>query len=157
MSKRKSQKKESRSRSKSKDSNLKGGAKSKAANQAVNYNWTWKQEGSLIYGDCGTTPSTKIASFDMDDTLIKVKSNAKFAQDANDWVYWHETKITDKLKELSSQGYKIVIFTNQNGITLGKTSASAIKTKIENFSADVGVKIHAFIASADDEYRKPSV
>ena len=62
----------------------------------------------------------------------------------------------EKLRELDKDGYKIVIFTNQNGITLGKTQAAHIKTKIENFSSDVGVKIHAFIASADDKYRKPS-
>lgn len=50
-----------------------------------------------------------------------------------------------------------MIFTNQNGITLGKTKKTDIMTKIENFSLAVGVKIHAFIASADDKFRKPSV
>lgn len=64
----------------------------------MGYNWTWKEEGTLIYGDCGTTPSSKIASFDMDDTLIRVKSGAKFSTNADDWVFWHETKVTNKLR-----------------------------------------------------------
>lgn len=35
--------------------------------------------------------SEKIASFDMDDTIIRVKSGAKFAKDASDWIFWHES------------------------------------------------------------------
>ena len=27
----------------------------------------------------------------MDDTMIKTKSGARFAKDANDWVLWHES------------------------------------------------------------------
>lgn len=93
----------------------------------------------------------------MDDTLIRVKSGAKFASNADDWVFWHDIKIVEKLKQLDKDGFKIVIFTNQNGISLGKTQAAHIKTKIENLSSTVGVKIQAFIASADDKYRKPSI
>jgi bifunctional polynucleotide phosphatase/kinase len=91
----------------------------------------------------------------MDDTLIRVKSGAKFPKDSNDWVFWHE-KVPLKLKELADDGYKLVIFTNQNGITMGHTSAKDIQTKIQNISKQVGVDIMVFIASADDEYRKPS-
>ena len=29
------------------------------------FSFTWKKEGSLIYGDCGTKPSDKVLSFDM--------------------------------------------------------------------------------------------
>jgi bifunctional polynucleotide phosphatase/kinase len=38
--------------------------------------------------------SDKIAGFDMDYTLIKTKSGAKFPKGADDWVIWH-----DKVKE----------------------------------------------------------
>lgn len=27
----------------------------------------------------------------MDDTLIRVKSGAKFAKNAEDWIFWHES------------------------------------------------------------------
>jgi|JI61114C2RNA_FD_contig_81_83830_length_1088_multi_3_in_0_out_0_2 bifunctional polynucleotide phosphatase/kinase len=91
----------------------------------------------------------------MDDTLIKVKSGAKFPKDANDWLFWDKS-VPDKLRELDKDGFKLVIFTNQNGISLGKTSASDIQTKIQNICKEVGVQMTVFIASADDEYRKPS-
>lgn len=26
----------------------------------------------------------------MDDTLLRVKSGAKFAKNADDWIFWHE-------------------------------------------------------------------
>jgi hypothetical protein len=29
----------------------------------------------------------------MDDTLIRVKSGAKFATNADDWVFWHDKKV----------------------------------------------------------------
>lgn len=69
----------------------------------------------------------------MDCTLVNTKSGAKFAKNATDWVYWHES-VPKKLQELSEQGYKIVIFTNQKGISTGQTKAEDIKKKIEDLS-----------------------
>jgi bifunctional polynucleotide phosphatase/kinase len=57
----------------------------------------------------------KIASFDMDDTVITRKSGAKFPKDADDWILLNG-KVAPKIKELYNDGYKIVIFTNQAGI-----------------------------------------
>lgn len=119
------------------------------------YNWIWNKSSTLIYGDSGTTPNSKILSFDMDDTLIKTKSGAKFPKDTKDWVFWHD-KVVPKLKEWSAKGFKIVIFTNQNGISKGHTTEAQIKEKIENITQKVGVPVQALIASADDSYRKPS-
>lgn len=118
--------------------------------------WTWDKESTLYYGNCGNIDSAKVASFDMDDTLIRVKSGAKFPKNADDWLFWDD-KVPEKLRELSKDGYKLVIFTNQNGITKGHTSAADIQTKIQNICKEVGVQMTVFIASADDEYRKPSV
>lgn len=65
-------------------------AKSKAQeNKEVASKWTWSTHGSLFIGDCGSKSSAKIASFDMDGTLINTKSGAKFPKDAYDWVMWH--------------------------------------------------------------------
>lgn len=58
----------------------------------------------------------------MDCTLINTKSGAKFAKNAGDWVYWDE-KVPAKLRELYNDGYKIVIFTNQKGISTGNAKA----------------------------------
>ena len=40
----------------------------------------------------------------MDDTLIRVKSGAKFAKDLNDWVLWNDV-IKSKLKQLHQEGF----------------------------------------------------
>jgi hypothetical protein len=33
----------------------------------------------------------------MDDTLLRTKSGAKFAKDAHDWIFWHES-VPKKMK-----------------------------------------------------------
>lgn len=37
--------------------------------------------------------SNLIASFDMDWTLIQTKSGKQFAQNSNDWKFWHDDKV----------------------------------------------------------------
>jgi bifunctional polynucleotide phosphatase/kinase len=51
--------------------------------------WTWSEESLCVYGSSkGLKGSEKIASFDMDDTIITRKSGAKFPKDAYDWIFW---------------------------------------------------------------------
>lgn len=119
-------------------------------------NWVWSENSTLIYGDSGSKPGEKILAFDMDDTLIKTKSGAKFAKDEKDWVFWHD-KVPSKVKEWYDKGYKIVIFTNQAGISKGHTKSKDIKNKIEKICQEIGVPIQALIASADDTFRKPGI
>ena len=57
----------------------------------------------------------------MDWTLIRTKTGKTFPKDENDWLVWNP-KVVDKLKELHGNGFKIVIFTNQNGISKGHTT-----------------------------------
>lgn len=116
--------------------------------------WVWKDVDSCIIGHSVAHISEKIAGFDMDSTLIETKSGAKFAKNADDWVYWNPC-VPEKLRELVKEGFAIVIFTNQKGISTGQTKAQDIKTKIENIAKDVGVEMHAVIATKDDAYRKP--
>ena len=53
----------------------------------------------------------------MDGCLIVPKSNAKFPKNADDWKFML-TQVQPKLKTLHSEGYKVVIFTNQAGLML---------------------------------------
>jgi bifunctional polynucleotide phosphatase/kinase len=99
--------------------------------------------------------SSKIAAFDMDDTLIRPKSKAKFPKSRADWQ-WCGEYIPKKLKSLYEDGFKIVIFTNQAGISKGHTRKADIKGKIEDLSTRLQIPLQAFIASADDGWRKPS-
>jgi bifunctional polynucleotide phosphatase/kinase len=97
-----------------------------------------------------TKPNKKIASFDLDGTLIKPKSGKISPKDKNDYQYAFDN-VSNRLNELMDDGYKIVIFTNQNGIRRGKVNLKDIIYKIEKLFplADY------FIADKDNLYRKP--
>lgn len=103
-------------------------------------NWKWQSYDTLIFGDSGTSPCEKICSFDMDWTIIRTKTGKVFPKDENDWVLWDE-KVKATIQKYQKDGFKIVIFTNQGGITTHKTTAQAIKTKIQNISNEIGVQM----------------
>lgn len=98
--------------------------------------------------------SAKIASFDMDDTLITRKSGAKFPKDADDWLILYP-QVGPTLQKLFKDNYKIVIFTNQNGIEKGHTKADDIRKKVANIAKELKVEMQVFVATSEDEYRKP--
>lgn len=62
-----------------------------------------------------------------------------------------------KLKDLFNNGYKIVIFTNQAGITSGKTKIKPFKKKIENIISKLNLPIQVFISTGEYIYRKPMI
>tara|TARA_B110000259_G_scaffold87644_1_gene102002 strand:+ start:1612 stop:2643 length:1032 start_codon:yes stop_codon:yes gene_type:complete len=97
-----------------------------------------------------TVVGKKIAAFDLDGTLINPKSKSKFPKDKDDYKYAFNN-VDSKLKELMENGYKIVIFTNQNGIEKKKTSLKDIVYKIEKLFPFADY----FISDKDDLYRKP--
>ena len=55
--------------------------------------------------------------------------------------------IPAKLKQLHTQGYKIVIFTNQGGVATGTVKAADIQHKIEMVIKAIGVPMQAVIAA----------
>ena len=85
----------------------------------------------MLIGKIGLTEtpeSTKIAAFDLDWTLIQTRWGAKFARNIDDWKPWDPRVIT-KLNSLVDDGYRIVIFTNQGGVAIGKTTISELRIK----------------------------
>ena len=93
----------------------------------------------IIPSDVSTIKgSSKIAAFDMDWTIIKPKGKKKFPQNRKDWEWmFNGDPVTKKLKQLNSDGYQIVIFSNQNGIGSGKQSLDSVAGKI----IDLGEKV----------------
>eukprot|EP00210_Caulerpa_lentillifera_P002575 g2470.t1 len=84
---------------------------------------------SLIYKLSKTDGlRTKVACFDLDATLVKTKGTSPFPKDANDWVLFHDT-VPDKLQELYSKDFRLVMFTNQGGIKSSLNGAMAKKVK----------------------------
>lgn len=76
----------------------------------------------------------------MDNTLIKPKSGLVFPKDCNDWQLLYPD-VPSKLKQFHMDGYKIVIFTNQAGLSTGKVKIKDFKRKIENVVQKIGVPI----------------
>ena len=118
----------------------------------LSYKWTYPSDTFYVLGN--TLSSDKIAAFDLDHTLIIPKSGKKFPIDRNDWRWWNKC-IPRKLIKLYSQGYKIVIFTNQAGIEKGKLDKREFTRKVKYIINALEIPIQVFVASAEDHYRKP--
>jgi len=80
----------------------------------------------------------------------------EFPRGRDDWTY-RFPEVPRKLKEFSTKGFSIVIFTNQRGIEKGHTSEADIVGKIHDISVQIGVPITAFIAAKDNHYAKPAI
>lgn len=130
--------------------------------QLVKDNWEWSTQDSMLFvsaPDCEVS-ARKVAGFDIDGTITVTKSGKKFPQDGNDWrIMWPE--IVPKLAELQRDGYKIVLFTNQKGVTSKSgLSEAGVKQKLLGIAkalASKDVHVQVFAATSDDWYRKPRV
>lgn len=97
--------------------------------------WQSVDGGSLLVLDTRPlTPPTsaedrtlKVASFDLDGTLIVTKSGKRFAQSDSDWQWFHPARVPGKLAKLLTDGYTLVLFSNQNGVEKGKVSAAEVQ------------------------------
>lgn len=120
---------------------------------------TWESfnNGQLVvYTMPKCRPSDKIAAYDMDGTLISTKSGKAFPISADDWKLAFGN-VTSTLREKHDDNYKIVILTNQAGISKGKAKLADIKNKIQDIAKVLGVPIQAFIATGDNHFRKPLI
>ena len=63
--------------------------------------------------------NSKVASFDLDGTLIQPTDNKKFSDTDTDWEFYIK-EIPDKIKKLHNDGYNIVIITNKKVLELAK-------------------------------------
>ncbi|KAJ6044595.1 hypothetical protein N7499_007097 [Penicillium canescens] len=105
----------------------------------------------------------RIAGFDLDSTLIKTKSGNVFPKSATDWQWWND-KVPGRLKELNSEGYQVVIFSNQKKISVQKDikggrseskSLSNFKEKMTVVLTQLDIPVSVYAATTDPEYRKP--
>lgn len=113
--------------------------------------WTWKTHKGLLYGSTNKDlPSSKIALFDMDGTLIVNKLGRR----VSDWEFF-DAAVPQKLKALSEEGFRIFIISNQLGISLGVITADSIQKKVEQFIAAAGVECTVLLATKKDNFRKP--
>lgn len=117
--------------------------------------WDSVENGKmLIFTSKGVRPSSKIASYDIDGTIIKTKSGNVFPKTSDDWML-NYPEIPKKLKSLRDDGFKICFFTNQGGIAKGKVDVNEFKQKIKLIIAKLQTPVQVFIATSDGYYRKP--
>ncbi|KAG1474590.1 hypothetical protein G6F56_000275 [Rhizopus delemar] len=95
----------------------------------------------------------KIAAFDLDGTLIKNKSGRTYAKNEHDWCWWNPI-VPKRIETLSSEGYEIVIFTNQNGLNSEK-KIEIFKKKISYILDELTPPVFVMAAKEKDKYRKP--
>ena len=113
--------------------------------------WTWRNHRGLIYGSSSQDePSNKIALFDMDGTLIVNKNGRRVI----DWEFFHPS-VPQKLRELKEEGFRVMIASNQLGVSLEVVSATDLQKKIEDFTSHIGVEVTALLATKKDKFRKP--
>ena len=94
-------------------------------------------------------PNPKIIAFDLDGTIIKPKNGKRFPKDKDDYEYTFNN-VDSKINELLVNGYKIVIFTNQNGIQKEKTNLINITYKIEKIESAAQIdELQTFVKFKD--------
>lgn len=116
-----------------------------------NNNNMWKQKSGVLYYINLDNTKKKISAFDLDNTIIETKSNAKFPKDKDDWKFI-DSNIISRINSLID--YNVVIFTNQKGLDK-KLGLEHFKEKIMNIIKSFNVNISVFISYQDDFYRKP--
>ncbi|KAK0159599.1 hypothetical protein PV327_010695 [Microctonus hyperodae] len=122
-------------------------------------NGTWEsidEQSLMIFTSNKIESRNKIASYDMDGTLITTQSGKVFPKDYNDWKILFPN-IPGALKKYHNEGFKIVIFTNQGALGSGKSKPSEFKRKIERIIGKLQVPVQVFIATGRDRYRKPMI
>ena len=95
--------------------------------------------------------SNKIASFDLDHTLIRPKKG-RFPTDKNDWVIMEG--VIDKLKKLVNNDYNIVVFSNQSGSNF---NIEDFIDKIYDIQEYLKIEFITFVCSEHGFCRKPSI
>ena len=96
----------------------------------------------------------KIASFDLDYTIIKTKSGNVFPKNKDDWTFYNEDVIP-MLKEFHKKNYLIVIFTNQSSLGKNETKKKDFIYKINNILKKIDLPISVFISISYGYFRKP--
>ena len=98
----------------------------------------------------------KLAMFDLDGTIITTKSGNPVAKHINDWKFLHSNVIT-KMKDIN-KSHKIIIITNQNGISKNLLTITDFTKKINNIFNKLEITpLLILVSTCKDYYRKPNV
>ncbi|KAJ9130538.1 Polynucleotide kinase 3 phosphatase [Coniochaeta hoffmannii] len=109
----------------------------------------------------------KIAAFDLDSTLITSASGKRHSDSATDWKWW-DRSVPTKMKQLyHEEGYRVIILTNQGGLTLhpdpnskapkrnSTERVSNFKQKVNAVLTQLDIPLTLYGATGKDIFRKP--
>ena len=117
----------------------------------------FEEKDTVIYSiSLETDTCSKIAAFDLDNTIIKTKSGKVFPQNKDDWKLMNKY-VKSTLYKYYNNCYKIVIFTNQLGIKKGKIKKEDFIEKINNIHTELNIDFDIFISTEDNKFRKPMI
>ena len=119
----------------------------------------WQEHETLFYlQQHQVAPSSKIAAFDIDWTIIRTKSGNIFPKDnVSDWALWCP-EVHTKLNQLVQNDYRIVWFTNQEGLAKGRITRDEFTLKMHHILECLGLLEHVtiLVSTKKDNYRKPN-
>ncbi|CAH8588188.1 unnamed protein product [Heterobilharzia americana] len=126
------------------------------SSQSVNENLWETTESLLVYKHPKCEPSAKILGLDLDGTIIIPSSGKVFPKDYTDWKLINNN-ILPKLKEYFDKGYKVVLLSNQRGITKGYQDIPNFKLKIQNIVEKLNIPVQALFSILEDKNRNSGV
>lgn len=110
--------------------------------------------GLFVFTTSDCVGKSKIAAYDMDGTLIKTQSGKVHPVNRDDWQIAFGT-VLNTIRSKVNDGFKIVILTNQAGLSSGKTKLVDLKKKMEDIAKKINVPMQYFIAAGEGYFRKP--
>lgn len=98
---------------------------------------------------------TRVAIFDLDGTLITVRSGKKFPINSRDWKLLDDMQVPAKLRLLHDAGYIIFVLSNQLGVSKGHVTLLDMTSKVDDIQRRLQVPLTCCLCCLDDHYRKP--
>jgi bifunctional polynucleotide phosphatase/kinase len=117
----------------------------------------WENYQSVIIKDNQSISSDKVLGLDLDGTIVEPKSGKAFPINGDDWRLLFNNKLTAKLNEYHNAGYKLIIFSNQSGMSIGKQDVQDWQRKLDNIVFTLKLPILVMAAKETDYFRKPSI
>lgn len=114
----------------------------------------WQQHESVVYHLNKESESKSLAMFDLDGTIITTISGSKFATSSSDWKYTYDI-VPHKLLKLHQEGYRLIIVSNQAGISEGHVSIEQLKDKLQQIYISLKLPISIYLCTKKDNFRKP--
>ncbi|WVQ70553.1 polynucleotide kinase 3'-phosphatase [Cryptococcus sp. DSM 104548] len=94
--------------------------------------------------------------YDLDGTLIKTKSGAKFPKDREDWQWWNPS-VPDKLRKEYEEGKHLVVISNQGDKSPKRRGEWREKLSLIAAKMPKDIPFRVLAALDKDKYRKPNI